>query len=616
MSAGHGSFINKCVFMAFMFFLILMPSIMADALTTPIKVATSEASGATLGIPRWKGYMSELDPNNFWLSYASGSSSAGSMNYTTDAGATWSTDVLQIDFNGWLDFHLSLFGRNGELYFTWPGAHFRKFSSPATSNDDRGSLVTLSGTSDAHRSSIMVQNTGRVWAFSRLADNAAENVKYFYSDNNGTSWSSGVAYATNSGSVRIGSMPYVSGNPALVVLYLDDTRGFEYYLWNGSAFEVKSDHSIYAANMGQVRVFTHNVIKDTIMHLVFGYGNNLHHCWKNFNNGAGSWSHEIIDNSSNTSNNDWYPISTVKGNDLYVFYCKKSSSDYATSMIYYKKWSQLTQSWTAPILVSTAAANLTNSNPNTCFHVPDNANYIPVFWHCGSGPYDIYFSKILTNSAGGDTIPPGKVNDLGATPGGALGQLHLSWTTPGDDNYSGTADHYVIKYSTTPITADNWLSSATVTAPPTPLLAGHAQSCTVSGLTLGETYYFALRSYDEAGNVSQLSNIAFLSLSLDVTDNESGLPGQIGLKGNYPNPFNSSTTIYYYVSMLAHVTLSVYDILGEKINTLVDEKKRAGEYNAYWNGKDRQGNDVSSGIYFCHLKIDDYLSSRKMLLLK
>jgi hypothetical protein len=373
-------------------FLIFVSVALGETVSTPVLVTSN---GSTLGIPRWKGYMSDLDPNNFWISYASTGSSSGSMNYTTDAGTTWSTDIIQIDFNGWMDEHLSLFGRNGELYFTWPGVHFRKFNSPATNNDDRGDLVTLTGTSDSHRSNIMVQNTGRVWVFTRIAGTASENVKYSYSDNNGGSWNSGVAYATNSGSVRIGSMPYVNGNPALVVLYLDDTRGYEYYLWNGSAFEAKSDHSIYAVNMGQVRVFTHNVVNDTIMHLIFGYANDLHHCWKNFNNGTGSWNHEIIDNSLYTLHNDWHPISTVKGNDLYLFYVKKTSSDDASATIYYKKWSQLSESWTAPIVVSTTTSDQTNTKPNTCFHVPDEANYIPVFWQCGTDPYPIYFSNLF-----------------------------------------------------------------------------------------------------------------------------------------------------------------------------------------------------------------------------
>ncbi|SYZ73061.1 hypothetical protein TRIP_C21176 [Candidatus Zixiibacteriota bacterium] len=599
-------------FFLIIFVVFIMPGT-ADQLTAPVKVASSGADGSTLGIPRWKGYMSELDPNQFWLSYASAASSAGSMNYTTDGGNTWSTDIIQIDFNGWLDMHLSLFGRNGNLYFTWPGVHFRKFSAPAHSNDDRGALVTLSGTTDAHRSNIMVQNTGRIWVFTRDAGTASENVKYQYSDNEGSTWTTGMAYSTNAANVRIGSMPYVGGNPALVVEYLDDSRGFEYYLWNGSSFQARSDHSIYPVNMGQTRVFTHNVINDTTMHLVFGDANELHHCWKNFNNGSGSWNHEIIDNSPYTADNEWFVTSTVKGSDLYIFYSKKTSSDAASSMIYYKKWSQTNQTWTAPVLVSTAAGNISNRDPNTCFHVPNNANYIPVFWNSGDG--GIYFAKIILNSSG-DTVPPGKINDLGAIPGSGLGEATLSWTAPGDDGYSGTAQSYIIKFDTLPIADASWPALAAYANPPAPLPAGQHQTCSVSGLTPGNIYFFAVRASDEAGNLGALSNVKSLDISLDVSENNRALPSQSRLIENYPNPFNAGTTIQYSLASRARVRLSIYDILGRKINTLVDAFESAGFYSVPWNGTDFGGRPVGSGVYFCRMTADSLADSRKLLLLK
>ncbi len=599
----------------FIFILIVFLSlpVVADQLTTPIKVATSGADGSTLGIPRWKGYMSELDPNQFWLSYASAASSAGSMNYTTDAGSTWSTGIIQIDFNGWLDMHLSLFGRNGELYFTWPGVHFRKFNAPAHSNDDRGALVTLGGTADANRSNIMVQSTGRIWVFTRDAGTASENVKYQYSDNEGSSWTTGTAYATGALNVRIGSMPYVGGNPALVVEYLDDNRGFEYYLWNGSSFQARSDHAIYPVNMGQTRVFTHNVINDTTMHLVFGDANSLHHCWKNFNNGSGTWNHEIIDNSSYTADNEWFVTSTVKGSDLYIFYSKKSTSDASSSMIYYKKWSQTTQTWTAPVLVSTAAGNTSNRDPNTCFHVPNNATYIPVFWNSGDG--GIYFAKIILSSSG-DTVPPGKIIDLGAVPGSDLGEANLSWTAPGDDNYSGTAYGYVIKYDTIAVTDVNWATLPAYASPPAPLPAGQHQTCTVSGLIPGNLYFFAVRASDEVGSLGALSNVASLDISLDVADGHDLLPNKSYLIGNYPNPFNAETTIQYSLDRRSQVNLSIYDLLGRKINTLVDASESGGIHSAQWNGTDFRGRVVGSGIYFCRMKADNLIDSRKLLLLK
>lgn len=385
----------------------------ADHLVDPIIVATSSSDGPTLGIPRWKGYMSESAPANFWLSLANRGGSSNNLCYTTNSGSTWSTNIIEID--GYLDFHVSASGRGGELFFTMPGSsaiNFRKFNAPAHNSSDAGPLIGLPGTSYMHRSNIMLESSGRIWVFTRLGGSASENVRYFYSDNSGSNWTTNMARSTNAPDVRIGSMPYISGRPALVVLHLEDVRGYEYYLWNGSTFTAPNDHSIYAGDMGFARAFTHNVINDTTMHLVFGRGTDLVHVWKNYNGGNGLWNVRTVESSTNTLDNDWFPISTVRGDDLYLFYCRKSSADFASSMIYYRKWSQMSQTWSDPTLVSTNPANVGNRDPNTCFQVPESADYIPVFWSTGSGTSSIWFAKIALSSQQ-DLVPPGRVLDLG-----------------------------------------------------------------------------------------------------------------------------------------------------------------------------------------------------------
>ncbi len=397
-----------------------LPAAQAEELTDPEFIITAYSDGPTLGIPRWKGYMNENDPDQFWMSYSNGNSSLGNITYSTDGCENWSSTIIQIDFSGWLDYHLSLYGKSGDLYYTWPGIstiNFRKFNSPSHSNNDREAVVSFSGTSATHRSNVMVDGNDRIWVFTRLYNSPSQNVLYRYSDDNGLNWTSGTAFATNNAEVRIGSMPIIDGRPALIILYMESGRGYEYYVWNGSSFVANADASIFAQNMGYVRTFTHNVINDTTLHLIFGLGSDLHHCWKHYNNGTGSWHHQIIDYSANVLMNDWFPITTVRGDDMYLFYNKKSTSSEATSMIYYKKWSQITENWTDPVMVSTNPSNTYNRDANTCFQVPESSDYIPVFWRSGSSsPHSIYFSKILLDSAVVDTIPPGKINDLEAAP--------------------------------------------------------------------------------------------------------------------------------------------------------------------------------------------------------
>ena len=127
-----------------------------------------------------------------------------------------------------------------------------------------------------------------------------------------------------------------------------------------------------------------------------------------------------------------------------------------------------------------------------------------------------------------------------------------------------------------------------------------------------------------------------LTLCIDTTTSvdldEEQKPSIFTLFQNYPNPFNPITIIQYAVSgrqmkaadggrptvdnSSTRTTLNIYNILGQKVRTLVDEPKRAGSYEVIWDGKDDRGKDVASGIYFYKLTAGSYQKIRKMVLLK
>jgi hypothetical protein len=88
-------------------------------------------------------------------------------------------------------------------------------------------------------------------------------------------------------------------------------------------------------------------------------------------------------------------------------------------------------------------------------------------------------------------------------------------------------------------------------------------------------------------------------------------PTNYQLFQNYPNPFNPVTNIEYRIPKLEHVELSIYNILGQKVNTLVNKKQLAGKYKVEWNAS-----DLASGLYYCRLKTGRVQLSRKLLLLK
>ena len=85
---------------------------------------------------------------------------------------------------------------------------------------------------------------------------------------------------------------------------------------------------------------------------------------------------------------------------------------------------------------------------------------------------------------------------------------------------------------------------------------------------------------------------------------------------NYPNPFNLSTEIRFTLPDDAKVTLNIYNILGQKVATLVDGEKQAGTHSIYWDGRDKSGSEVASGIYFYQLKAGEHKQLEKMLLIK
>ena len=170
----------------------------------------------------------------------------------------------------------------------------------------------------------------------------------------------------------------------------------------------------------------------------------------------------------------------------------------------------------------------------------------------------------------------------------------------------------------------------------------------------GYDYAYAL-ALDSAGNVyvtgaSQDSDtiydyctIKYVQTGTGVKDEteNGGKPSEFELSQNYPNPFNPSTTIpftvhgkrgtengtfrttqksvygsQFMVHSPSHTTLTIYNILGQKVRTLVDEYKLSGEYKVVWDGKDDKGKSVSSGIYFYKLKVGDFSQVKKMLLIK
>jgi len=184
------------------------------------------------------------------------------------------------------------------------------------------------------------------------------------------------------------------------------------------------------------------------------------------------------------------------------------------------------------------------------------------FTHIATSGFQVQGVTIRLNFSGtSDTTSPSAVSNLAASTGISDGQVVLSWTAPGDDAASGTATSYDIRYSTAAINDSNWASATQVSGEPAPLVAGTSQTMTVSGLTAGQTYYFAMKTSDEANNVSALSNVPNAQAKQTIVVTDTTAPYTTG-----HNPEASAINVQPNTPIVLHVK---DDGAGVDINTIV-----------------------------------------------
>lgn len=96
----------------------------------------------------------------------------------------------------------------------------------------------------------------------------------------------------------------------------------------------------------------------------------------------------------------------------------------------------------------------------------------------------------------------------------------------------------------------------------------------------------------------------------------SQVPQSFALDQNFPNPFNNSTMIRYALPAGADVTLSIFNLLGQKVFTLAQGPRDAWLHEVRWNARDHAERALASGVYLCMLRVDDRLLTQRLLLLQ
>ena len=139
----------------------------------------------------------------------------------------------------------------------------------------------------------------------------------------------------------------------------------------------------------------------------------------------------------------------------------------------------------------------------------------------------------------------------------------------------------------------------------------HQTIYTFTDNTVQENEYYDYRLSD----VDYDGNVEYHSLQL-MGVSSSNTPKQFVLYPNYPNPFNPVTTIRYDLSKESFVDITIYDMLGNVVDNLVNDNQSSGYKSVQWNATNNQGEPVSAGVYVYKIQAGDFKQTRKMILLK
>jgi hypothetical protein len=192
-------------------------------------------------------------------------------------------------------------------------------------------------------------------------------------------------------------------------------------------------------------------------------------------------------------------------------------------------------------------------------------------------------------------VPTAPMNVIALADGG----IALSWEAPADAVRDTDVMGYRIYRSTT----------TGFTPGPANEVMTTADLAWVDPISAVGNYYYRIAAEDFNGNLGDYSEEVPAVIS-GIAD-ENGLPTEYALEQNFPNPFNPSTNIKFALREAGHVSMVIYDYVGREVLTLIDQPMSVGYHNVTV-GADK----LASGVYFYRIRVNDFTSTKKMLLLK
>jgi hypothetical protein len=131
--------------------------------------------------------------------------------------------------------------------------------------------------------------------------------------------------------------------------------------------------------------------------------------------------------------------------------------------------------------------------------------------------------------------------------------------------------------------------------------------------TPGDTAYVVIYTNDPALPVT---NVQVIRTMVTGIEGQHALPSTFDISQNYPNPFNPTTSIKYQLPQVSDVKLLIYNVLGQKVRTLVNDRIEAGYHSVIWDGRNDEGRAVSSGVYIYRFEAGNFTRTMKLMLLK
>ena len=268
----------------------------------------------------------------------------------------------------------------------------------------------------------------------------------------------------------------------------------------------------------------------------------------------------------------------------------------------------------------------TANGEQTDEQAPDGDGYIGYFLFEAlvDNPIGVMFTDVqfVDNDGAGDNLKSSNIDREATFGGGSLpvelssftanlqnDAVLLQWTTESEQNALGfnvlrsetAADGYIKINS-------QMIKAAGTSATP------NAYTYRDTQLQAVASYWYMLEQVDTDG-ATELFGPVQVSISTDVAGAETALD-QYRLYSNFPNPFNPVTLIRYNLPVAGYAELTVFDMTGRRIQSLVSGHQSAGQHVVRWDGTDHQGNPVSSGVYIYSLQTGNEIKSRKMMLLR